>query len=174
VCLLLWLSALLESWLSSILVLVGSQGPSTSYPSSILPSRGCQSWPHTEACFCPQVWLDLGSRWPTYQICSLHTRSYQVPSLEVCWDLHCSRVMLARGSEDDHFLSRVIVCHSLLGATACTPRESLNSQFSLSPADGGPNCENQPNSRRYAQSLRDRISWWLGQKSAMGWVLIQQ
>jgi hypothetical protein len=40
--------------------------------SSVLPSHGCQSWPHTEACFCPLVWLDLDDRWSTHQICSLH------------------------------------------------------------------------------------------------------
>jgi hypothetical protein len=28
---------------------------------------------HTEACFSLQVWLDLGDRWSTHQICSLHT-----------------------------------------------------------------------------------------------------
>ena len=28
---------------------------------------------HTEACFSLQVWLDLGGRWSTHQICSLHT-----------------------------------------------------------------------------------------------------
>jgi hypothetical protein len=41
-CLLLWPSALLEPWLPLILILVISQVTSNSYPSSILPSRGCQ------------------------------------------------------------------------------------------------------------------------------------
>jgi hypothetical protein len=41
-CLLLWPSALLEPWLPSILILVISQVTSNAYPSSVLPSRGCQ------------------------------------------------------------------------------------------------------------------------------------
>jgi hypothetical protein len=28
---------------------------------------------HTKSCFCLQVWLNLGDRWSTHQICSLHT-----------------------------------------------------------------------------------------------------
>jgi hypothetical protein len=47
---------------------------------------------------------------------------------------------------------------SLLGATARISRDSLDSQFSLSPIDGWSNRESQPNSRRYAESLCDGIS----------------
>jgi hypothetical protein len=71
--------------------------------------------------------------------CSLHTCEYQLQRLEVCRNLHCSCAMLARSSKDDHFRSRVAVCRSLLEATARVPRDTLDSQFGLSPADGWPN-----------------------------------
>jgi hypothetical protein len=47
--------------------------------------------------------------------------------------------MLAWSSEDDHLRSRVIVCRSLLGATARIPVDSFDSQFGLSSVDGWPN-----------------------------------
>jgi hypothetical protein len=71
--------------------------------------------------------------------CSLHTCEHQLQRLEVCRNLHCSCAMLARSSKDDHFRSRVAVCRSLLEATARVPRDTLDSQFGLSPADGWPN-----------------------------------
>jgi hypothetical protein len=66
--------------------------------------------------------------------------------------------MSAWRSEDDRFYSRVVVCRSLLGATARVPRDSLDSQFGLSPADGWPNRVSQSNSRRYFHSLCDGAS----------------
>jgi hypothetical protein len=105
---------------------------------------------HTEACFFPQVWLNLGDRWSTRQVRSLHTRQHKVHSGEVWWNLYCLCVISAWSSQDNHFWSRVVVCRSLLGATARVSRDSLDSQFGLSPPDGWPNRESQLNSRRYA------------------------
>jgi hypothetical protein len=45
---------------------------------------------------------------------------------EVCQDLHRLCSMSAWSSEDDHFWSRVAVCCSLLGATTCFSRNSLD------------------------------------------------
>jgi hypothetical protein len=60
--------------------------------------------------------------------------------------------------EFQRWSSRVPVCCSLLGATARIPRDSIDSQFSLSPADGWSNRESQPNSIRCAENLSDGIS----------------
>jgi hypothetical protein len=50
-------------------------------------------------------------------------------------NLHSSRVMLAWSSEDNNLRPRFVVCCSLLRATTHVPWDSLNSQFSLSPAE---------------------------------------
>jgi hypothetical protein len=39
----------------------------------------------------------------------------------------------------DNLRPRFTVCYSLLGATACVPRNPFDPQFSLSPIDGWPN-----------------------------------
>jgi hypothetical protein len=44
--------------------------------------------------------------------------------------------MSARSFKDDHLRSRVVVCHSLLGATAHVPHDLFDPQFDLSPTDG--------------------------------------
>jgi hypothetical protein len=82
------------------------------------------------------VFRDRGS---TLQICPLHTHQHQLQSSEVCGDLHSLCVMLTQSSEDDNLRPRFIVCHSLLGATAHVPRDSLDPQFDLSPIEGWPN-----------------------------------
>jgi hypothetical protein len=47
--------------------------------------------------------------------------------------------MLTRCSKDDNLRPRFVACRSLLGATACVPRDSLDPQFGLSATDGWPN-----------------------------------
>jgi hypothetical protein len=47
--------------------------------------------------------------------------------------------MLTRSSKDDNLQPRFAICRSLLGATTHVPHDSLDPQFSLSPADGWPN-----------------------------------
>jgi hypothetical protein len=47
--------------------------------------------------------------------------------------------MLAQSFENNNLQPGFIVCQSLLGATACVTRDSLDPQFGLSPADGWPN-----------------------------------
>jgi hypothetical protein len=58
VCPLLWLSVLLESLLSLILVLVVSQVILCNHLSSFSPNSGRQSWLHPEACFRLQDFTD--------------------------------------------------------------------------------------------------------------------
>jgi hypothetical protein len=67
--------------------------------------------------------------------------------------------MSARSSKDDYLQLRVAVCRSLLGATAHVPRDSLDSQFSLSPTDRLPNRESKSNYGRYDKGLCDGTSW---------------
>jgi hypothetical protein len=69
------------------------------------------------------------------------------------------------------YIARVLCLHGVLKMIVsdrglqCVTRfweqlhMSLDSYFSLSPADGWPNRTSQQNSRRYAKSLRDGISW---------------
>jgi hypothetical protein len=117
--------------------------------------------PTLKLVFPPQVWLNLDDHWSTHQIRSLHTRQHKVQSWEVCWDLHCKRDMSARGSEGDHFWSRVTVCRSFLGATARVPRDSLDLQFGLPPADGWPNRESKPNfiQQQQPKEYEDATIW---------------
>jgi hypothetical protein len=44
---------------------------------------------------------------------------------------------------------------SVLGATACFPRDPLDPQLSLSPIDGWPNRASESDSGGYAQSICD-------------------
>jgi hypothetical protein len=106
--------------------------------------------------FFSQVWLNLGDHWSTHQIRSLHTHQHPLQRLDVWWDLHCLCAMLAQGSEDDYFWSRVTICHSLLGATTRVPRDSSDPQFSLSYAGRQPNRASKPNSRKICLEL----AWW--------------
>jgi hypothetical protein len=112
---------------------------------------------HTEACLPTSMtqfgWSLIDSPNPLASY-----RQHPIQRPKVCWNLYCSRAMLARGSEDDYFWSRVVVCRSLLEATTRVPRDSLDAQFSISPADGWPNWASKPNSKRYSQSLCDGIS----------------
>jgi hypothetical protein len=69
------------------------------------------------------------------------------------------------------YIARVLCLHGVLKMIVsdrglqCVTRfweqlhMSLDSYFSLSPADGWPNRTSQQNSRRYAKSLHDGISW---------------
>jgi hypothetical protein len=69
------------------------------------------------------------------------------------------------------YIARVLCLHGVLKmiisdrGLQCVTRfweqlhMSLDSYFSLSPADGWPNRTSQQNSRRYAKSLHDGISW---------------
>jgi hypothetical protein len=100
-----------------------------------------------------QVWFDLGDHRSTLQICPLYTRQHQLQSSKVCGNLHSSRVMLARSSEDNNLRLRFTVCRSLLRATAHVPRDSLNPRFNLSSVDWWPNWLSQLNPWRYAKSL---------------------
>jgi hypothetical protein len=51
---------------------------------------------HTEACFGLQVWLNLGDRWSTHQICSLHTinTKYRVKKYA---EIYIARVLCLHG-----------------------------------------------------------------------------
>jgi hypothetical protein len=70
-----------------------------------------------------------------YQVCPHYTRAHPLHSWEVCRDLHCSHPLSAWSFKDDRLRSRVTVCCSLLGTTACLPWNSLGPQFSLPPTD---------------------------------------
>jgi hypothetical protein len=61
--------------------------------------------------------------------------------------------MLSCSSEDDHHGSRVVVCRSLLGATARISQESHDPYFNVSPADRRPKRMSEPKFGRYVESL---------------------
>jgi hypothetical protein len=63
---------------------------------------------------------------------SLYTCQHHLHGSEVCGNLHCPSAMLARGSEDNHLQSRVVVCRLHLGVTTRAPWDSFDSQFGLS------------------------------------------
>jgi hypothetical protein len=82
--------------------------------------------------------------------------------------------MLARSSKDDNLRSGFTVCRSLLGATACVPRNSLDPQCGLPPTDEWSN-------ERVNQFLEDMLracvieyqgSW--DKNLPLGRVLVQQ
>jgi transposase InsO family protein len=51
---------------------------------------------HTEACFSLQVWLNLGDRWSTHQICSLHTSNTKHIA-EKYAEIYVARVLCLHG-----------------------------------------------------------------------------
>jgi transposase InsO family protein len=51
---------------------------------------------HTKACFSLQVWLDLGDRWSTHQICSLHTVNTKYRA-EKYAEIYIARVLCLHG-----------------------------------------------------------------------------